>query len=272
MSRQKKPDWYPFYPDEYARDTAHLDAADHGIYRLLIDRYYVVGGALSGTPRSLLKDIRLSPTRRNCIKMEIILHQFFIQTDEKWTHARCEIELEVRRNRIEKGRKAAEKRWGTDANPSEDGMLTHDANPYAKRMVYTVTDTVLERKEDYATSRETEVGILNPAPGDAGRASGSPLDLKNQVWAVGLKYLTRAGVPERRAAGILGRWRRDYLDVDILNALAASEAEASVEPIAFVNKCLNNGRNMRNGNQPRPARPSDVWRSEYAAHAKREDD
>lgn len=74
----------------------------------------------------------------------------------------------------------------------------------------------------------------------------TPLDLKAQVWATGLAFLVASGaVAESKARSVIGKWRRDFPDIEIINALAAAQAEAASEPVSFVEACLS--RSKKNG-------------------------
>ncbi|AUD03456.1 DUF1376 domain-containing protein [Spirosoma pollinicola] len=42
MSRKSDRHWYPRYPGDYARKTAHLSLTEDGAYTKLMDWYYTV--------------------------------------------------------------------------------------------------------------------------------------------------------------------------------------------------------------------------------------
>ena len=50
--------WYPKYPDDYARKTAHLSFAEHGAYGLLMDHYYRTGSPLPNDHDALFRICR----------------------------------------------------------------------------------------------------------------------------------------------------------------------------------------------------------------------
>lgn len=223
-TRKQKPNWVLYDPSAYWADTAHLDAADHGIYKLLIDLYYITGKPLEGTPRELLRQCRLAVTRRNERKLKVILQSFFIQMDAKWTQSRCDFELAARANLIEKKRKAAQKRWGSDADASDVNMQMHDAHD----MPSTYTNTYTKKKEEEATGPES-----GPAH--------SPTK-KMEAWDKAAAFLTQAGLTDERARNMLARWRLDYSDLAVLNALTAARTAAASEPIPYIQKILTEGK------------------------------
>jgi uncharacterized protein YdaU (DUF1376 family) len=236
-TRKQKPNWVLYDPSAYWADTAHLDAADHGIYKLLIDLYYITGKPLEGAPRELLRQCRLSPTRRNERKMKVILQSFFIQTDAKWTQSRCDFELAARANLIEKKRKAAEKRWNGDADASAVNMHPHDA----EGMPYTYTVTYTEEEKKKATGPET---------------TGPASDLKNkksQTWEEAVNYLAANGIDEARARNMLSAWRKNHSDISVLSALNMAKHFAVSEPIPYIQK-------MIIGDKPTHTKPSSFFR------------
>lgn len=235
-TRKQKPNWVLYDPSAYWADTAHLDAADHGIYKLLIDLYYITGKPLEGTPRELLRQCRLAVTRRNERKMKVILQSFFIQTDDKWHQSRCDFELAARANLIEKKRKAAQKRWGVDADASDVNMHVHDAHD----MPYTYTDTYTEENKKEATG---------PKNGPANSSTK-----KMEAWDKAASYLMQAGLTDERARNMLARWRLDHSDLAVLNALTAARNAAASEPIPYIQKILTEGK-------PKQSRASDYLRN-----------
>ena len=119
-----------------------------------------------------------------------------------------------------------------------------------------------QKKDSVATQRAPDAPPI-----------GTPLDLKRELWARAIPFLQSGGIAERDARSMVGKWRRDHGDVEILNALAAAEAAAASEPVAYVQKVLTakgkpNGRANVEG-QPRSA--FDVFADGYLnARADRE--
>jgi len=50
--------WYPRYPGDYMRDTAHLSLTEHGAYNVLLDHYYATGGPLPDKHEALIRICR----------------------------------------------------------------------------------------------------------------------------------------------------------------------------------------------------------------------
>jgi len=66
--------WMPFYIADYLADTAHLSAAEHGAYMLLIMHYWQKGG-LPDDDAQLARIARMSPEEWS--KARSIIQAFF---------------------------------------------------------------------------------------------------------------------------------------------------------------------------------------------------
>lgn len=97
-------------------------------------------------------------------------------------------------------------------------------------------------------------------------ASAGPLDWKIELWRRAVPYLKTNGVDEAHARSMLGKWRKSFGDFDVLNALAAAEAAAASEPIAYVQKLLNSkGKANGSGQFGTPSIAGKVFGGIYAA-------
>ncbi|SFK64064.1 Uncharacterized conserved protein YdaU, DUF1376 family [Nitrosomonas aestuarii] len=77
---------------DYRRDTIHLSLLEHGVYRQLIDMYYL-------TESPIPSDIDTT-CRKICARgqdekeaVQVILNEFFELTDFGWIHSRCDAEI-----------------------------------------------------------------------------------------------------------------------------------------------------------------------------------
>ncbi|MDX9690516.1 MAG: YdaU family protein [Alphaproteobacteria bacterium] len=100
--------WYPKYPGDYARDTAHLSMLEHGAYNLLIDYYYSTGQPLpanadaNAPALALAKNYRLyricrAITQEEQKAVDSVIEGFFELQDGFYHHRRIDQELEKRR-------------------------------------------------------------------------------------------------------------------------------------------------------------------------------
>lgn len=101
---------YRFDIGDYRRRTAHLTLLEHGIYRSLIDTYY-----LNEVPfeidLTMLKRTLLIRTDEEKSSFDNIIEEFFLITDDGYRHEHCDEVLEVIYSKSVKARIAANKRW-----------------------------------------------------------------------------------------------------------------------------------------------------------------
>jgi uncharacterized protein YdaU (DUF1376 family) len=111
--------YYTFNIGDYRRDTFHLTLLEHGVYRQLIDTYYLNERPL---PVDTAVVMRTHSARTKDEKAAVlsVLENFFLLTDEGWIHRGCEKTIEKYREKSEKARVSAESRWcKRNANASE---------------------------------------------------------------------------------------------------------------------------------------------------------
>lgn len=80
--------WMPLYIADYRADTAHLSAAQHGAYLLLIMHYWTTGG-LPDDDGALARIACMTPTEWRKTKPIVVT---FFSTD--WKHKRIDSELD----------------------------------------------------------------------------------------------------------------------------------------------------------------------------------
>ena len=92
--------YYKRHLGDYARDTGHLTALEHGIYTLLLDWYYV-----NECPIPFEKAVRIA--RGNPEQTQMVLDEFFKrqETGQKgWIHSRADREIQEYRIKAERNR------------------------------------------------------------------------------------------------------------------------------------------------------------------------
>jgi uncharacterized protein YdaU (DUF1376 family) len=80
--------YYPFHPGDYLRDTAHLDPLEDLAYRRLLDLYY-----LSEAPIPLETQLVSRRLRLGYESVISVLNEFFVCTENGYTHKRCDAVL-----------------------------------------------------------------------------------------------------------------------------------------------------------------------------------
>lgn len=107
----------PLYVGDYLKDTAHLTAAEHGAYLLLIMQAWSHGGAIPTDLERLRLICRFDREEWEACRGAVL--PFFYVQDGCYRHKRIDIELKkASANSIAKadaGKKGAEKRWQKDS-------------------------------------------------------------------------------------------------------------------------------------------------------------
>ena len=114
----------PLYAADYLADTAHLTAAQHGAYLLLLMNYWQRGGPLPDDDMRLARIARVGP--REWAKMRETISEFFSISGGQWSHSRVASELARVEAKSLKSKKAAQasvqRRFGersTDVEPTD---------------------------------------------------------------------------------------------------------------------------------------------------------
>lgn len=86
------------------------------------------------------------------------------------------------------------------------------------------------------------------------------LDMVRELFASGVAILAGAGVQERQARSIMGRWRKTYSDGALIAVLARCQVERPSDPVAWLTKALQSearqAKGMDHGPTEKFARPS----------------
>lgn len=79
------------------------------------------------------------------------------------------------------------------------------------------------------------------------RAAGADVavNVATIIFDNGRRYLQKNGIEEKQARSMLGRWRRDFGDDRLLNALREAHRQGVSEPIAFITAALRSQTNTQ---------------------------
>lgn len=101
--------YYKFNIADYRKDTGHLSTIEHGIFRQLIDWYYLDEQPISLETQVVSRRLRLGSN--DLIFLENVLSDFFQKTAKGYVHKRIEFEIREYHEQAEKN-KANGKRGG----------------------------------------------------------------------------------------------------------------------------------------------------------------
>lgn len=160
--------WYAFYPDKYARETAHLTFVQDAAYRRMLDNYYQREKALPPKVDDVHRVARAS-TREEKQAVSTVLAEFFKLKDDGWHNEKADEELLKAAAVSAKRSHAANKRHcKTDANAH---AIADNLQPVCDAIAHTstLTETGLEPDGSKPKARERA-----PAP--------LPTGVAQQLW------------------------------------------------------------------------------------------
>lgn len=95
--------YYQHNIGDYRRDTTHLSLLEHGVYRQLLDMYYLSELPIPRETQQVMRRLSArSEEEKNAV--EIILNEFFTSTNDGWIHKRCDVEIADYRHKAENSR------------------------------------------------------------------------------------------------------------------------------------------------------------------------
>ncbi len=115
--------WYPRYPGDYMRDTAHLSLTEHGAYSALLDHYYATCEPLPESEQELIRICRAFEDYEKQAVKKIAARFFPVNGDGKRHNKRADSEIVKAVGKSEKASQSAAIRWEKERNT--DAMRTH---------------------------------------------------------------------------------------------------------------------------------------------------
>ena len=97
--------YMPLFVADYLADTAHLSAAEHGAYLMLVMNYWQRGKPLPADDRKLARIAKMTDAEWQDSRST--LAEFFVEHDGVWSHKRVEAEMAVAEEKTAKAKKAA---------------------------------------------------------------------------------------------------------------------------------------------------------------------
>jgi uncharacterized protein YdaU (DUF1376 family) len=262
--------YYEHHLGDYMRDTAHLSILEDGVYRRLIDAYYIKESPLPSNIRECCRLVRAqSKLERQAV--EDILNEFFKETPEGWSHKRCNEVIARFQDKQSKAKRSAEARWGASKNES-DG----NANAYANGM-RTHSDGNAPNHQSQSPIKPTSP-LINQGGTDGGEKQQSEhpktaptepahwVDYFNHHFGTAFGYKTQA--QRKQIWPVLTAWCKRGITPEQINAAVSRALEDSTEPIA--NLILYTDRVLASS-QAKKAPTVNWWSTEAGRKAKLEE-
>jgi uncharacterized protein YdaU (DUF1376 family) len=164
VSEHTKIHWYKFYINDYLRDTGHLNHAQHGAYRLLIDQCFLARGNLPAEKRAVYRLVSAidMDEQKN---VDGLLAEFFHLTGKGYTHKRVTSDIAY----MEKMRRASQENGALGGRPKKDGEPKNNpaGNPAGNLDVTQhITQTITQKEPESVINNHTisnqESGVKQP--------------------------------------------------------------------------------------------------------------
>jgi uncharacterized protein YdaU (DUF1376 family) len=94
--------YYKFNIADYRKDTGHLSTIEHGIYRQLIDWYYLDEQPIPEETQVVIRRLRLGSDEVKFL--ENVLSDFFVLGKTGYKHKRIEVEIKDYQEQVEKNK------------------------------------------------------------------------------------------------------------------------------------------------------------------------
>ncbi len=132
--------YYQHNIGDYRKDTLHLSLLEHGIYRQLLDSYYLDEIPLTADLNKLMRSHSIRTTDEQQA-LKNVLNDFFELTENGYIHTRCDAEIARYHDKSDKAKASANARWTkknkgkhatalrTDTERNTNGMLTNNHKP-----------------------------------------------------------------------------------------------------------------------------------------------
>ena len=140
--------YYPFHIGDYLSATRHLSWEEDAAFRRLLDTYYTTEKPLPVDLRAVCRLV-LATTEGQREAVKQVLEEFFVLTQEGWSNTRADAEIDAMRDKQQKQRDKANKRWhkpdgelgNAPAMPRHDGNDAAASKTHADAMPPTPTPT-----------------------------------------------------------------------------------------------------------------------------------
>lgn len=220
--------YYPFHIGDYASATRHLSWDEDLAYRRVLDVYYSSEKPLPVDLRQVCRLV-LATTDVQRSAVEVVLSEFFELTPQGWTSARADAEIDAMRDKQQKQRDKANKRWAKPA--VEHGNA-------AAMPQHAEGDAAASKTDAVAMPPTPTPTPINSVPnGTDGKPSEKPTD-RDMIFANGVALLTVAGVAEKNARSMLAGLAKTHGDAAVASALGECAKANPVQPVSWLQAFL----------------------------------
>lgn len=144
--------YYQFNIGDYRRRTAYLTPLEHGIYRILLDTYYLEEKPLCVNDATLMRTHNIrTPDEQEAFKN--VINDFFELKEDGYHHAACNKEIAKYKEKSAKAAASAKARWDKKA----DAMRTHSEGNANHKPITNNHKPITKKKGGFAPPSLQEV-------------------------------------------------------------------------------------------------------------------
>jgi uncharacterized protein YdaU (DUF1376 family) len=222
--------YYPFHIGDYVSATRHLTWEEDCAYRRLLDTYYVTEKPLPVDCRAICRLV-LATNEQQREAVSIVLEEFFRLTENGWVHGRADAEIDAMRDKQQKQRDKANKRWHKPVE--EHGNAS--AMPQHKESDATASNIDADAMPPTPTPTPTPSNSVTNVTGDE---SPKPLTPDEIIFGYGLPLLTSAGTADKQARSFLGGLRKAHGDTALIDKLRDCIKAKPLQPLEWLAAAL----------------------------------
>lgn len=209
--------FYKMDPAKWDFGTANLSLEEEAAYLRIINAIHKHDAGVPDNDRVLAGLFRVSTRKARALVDALIASGKVTIEDGQIWNDRARSDLVHRGftsiSRAESGAKGGRTRAENAAKSLKDNEA-----PQAN-----ASTRIEENREEYT--------IANAMDGDA---IDAPSDLSKELFERGVKFLGRHGVEERNARSVIGKWRKDHPDTEILSAFMDCAKSGAIDPIPWI--------------------------------------
>jgi len=216
--------WMPLYVADYLKDTRHLSTIEHGAYFMLILHAWTHDGALPRDPVRLARIAGMSA--KEWKESGPVLLEFFNASGGGYRHKRIDAEL-ARASSVVEQRRAA----GRASAEARKAKRNGNDEPTD---VATNVSTGSQRNGRPSQSHSSDTSVSDAAASKLDLGDEPEIDPIKLMFDQGVELLTSHGTASGPARSLIGKWRKEHGDAEVMLAITAARREQPSEPRAWI--------------------------------------
>lgn len=212
--------YFPMFPTDFDADTGHLTFAEDGAYnRLLRLAWRCPEAKMPNDLDWICRKVRAVSSEDRAL-IEAVLAEFFTRKGGKVFSARLHRE------------------WVEASAAHSKRVLAGKTGGKAKAAkTKEIVPSIATELPEQCSSNQNQ--NQNHKDTEAKASDGEAVDLAKDLFDRAVAFLGRSGVKEGSARSMVGRWRRDHADAELLSAFTECSRAGVIDPIPWITARLN---------------------------------